>query len=165
MDEEISSLMKNNTWDLVKRPENSKMVGCKWIYRVKDGLTATEPKRFKGRLVAKKYTQRVGVDFKEDFSPVVRHASIRVLLTLTAVKDIKLDQLDVKTAFLHGRLHEDILMTQPKRYTNPESADCVCLLKRSLYRLKQSLRQWYFRFDEFMVTHGYLKCNYDVYVY
>ncbi|KAH9696760.1 calcium-binding EF-hand family protein [Citrus sinensis] len=110
--------------------------------KVKDRLTATEPKRFKVRLVAKGYTQRAEVDFKEVFSPVVKHASIRVLLALTAVKDMELDQLDVKTAFLHGRLHDDILMTQPEGYTSPESADCVYLLKRSLYRLKQSPRQW-----------------------
>lgn len=105
------------------------------------------------------------MDFKEVFSPVVRHTSIRVLLALTAVKDMELDQLDVKTAFLHGRLNEDILMTQPEGYTSPESADYVCLLKRSLYGLKQSSRQLYLRFDEFMVTHGYLRCNYDVCVY
>ncbi|KAH9763592.1 Integrase catalytic domain-containing protein [Citrus sinensis] len=124
MDEEIYSLEKNNTWELVKRLANSRT--------------------------------RAGVDFKEVFSPVVRHTSIRVLLALTVVKDMELDQLDVKTAFLHGRLNEDILMTQPEGYTSPESADCVCLLKRSLYGLKQSPRQWYLRFDEFMVTHGYL---------
>ncbi|KAH9650291.1 hypothetical protein KPL70_026321 [Citrus sinensis] len=165
MDEEIYSLKKNNTWELIKRPANSRTVGCKWIYKVKDGLTTTEPRRFKARLVAKGYTQRAGVDFKEVFSPVVRHTSIRVLLALTAVKDMELDQLDVKTAFLHGRLNEDILMTQPEGYTSPESADCVCLLKRSLYGLKQSPKQWYLRFDEFMVTHGYLRYNYDVCVY
>ncbi|KAH9762156.1 hypothetical protein KPL70_000706 [Citrus sinensis] len=165
MDEEIYSLKKNNTWELIKRPANSRTVECKWIYKVKDGLTATEPRRFKARLVAKGYTQRAGVDFKEVFSPVVRHTSIRVLLALTAVKDMELDQLDVKTTFLHGRLNEDILMTQPEGYTSPESADCVCLLNRSLYGLKQSPRQWYLRFNEFMVTHGYLRCSYDVCVY
>ncbi|KAH9698871.1 Integrase catalytic domain-containing protein [Citrus sinensis] len=153
--------------DHVKQTEaqHQETVGCKWIYKVKDGLTATEPRRFKTRLVAKGYTQRAGVDFKKVFSPVVRHTSIRVLLALTAVKDMELDQLDVKTTFLHGRLNEDILMTQPEGYTSPESADCVCLLKRSLYGLKQSPRQWYLRFDEFMVTHGYLRCSYDVCVY
>ncbi|KAH9703748.1 Integrase catalytic domain-containing protein [Citrus sinensis] len=133
MDEEIDSLKKNNTWELVKRPANSRTVGCKWIYKVKDGLTATEPRRFKARLVAKGYTQRAGVDFKVVFSPIVRHTSIRVLLALTAIKDMELDQLDVKTVFLHGRLNKDILMTQPEGYTSPESADCVRLLRRCSY--------------------------------
>ncbi|KAH9803393.1 hypothetical protein KPL71_001741 [Citrus sinensis] len=131
MDKEISSLKKNNTWELVKRPANSRTIRCKWIYRVKDGLTTTEPKRFKAR----------------------------VLLTLTDVKDIKLDQLDVKTTFLHVRLHEDILMTHHEGYINPESVDCVCLLNKSLYGLKQSPKQWYLRFNEFMVTHGYLRTD------
>ena len=81
------------------------------------------------------------MDFKEVFSPVVRHASIRVLLALTAVNDMELDQLDVKTTFLHGRLEEEILMTQPEGYIDPKKPDCVCLLKKSLYGLKQSPRQ------------------------
>ncbi|KAH9671238.1 Integrase catalytic domain-containing protein [Citrus sinensis] len=122
---------------------------------------SAEPRRFKARLVAKGYTQKEGVDFKEVFSPVVRHASIRVLLALTAVNDMELDQLDVKTAFLHGRLEEEILMTQPEGYIDHKKHDYVCLLKKSLYGLKQSPRQWYLRFDEFMISHGYLRCNYD----
>ena len=103
--------------------------------------------------------------FKEAFSLVVRHASIKVLLALTVVNDIKLDQLDVKTAFLHERLEEEIWMTQPEEYIDPKKSDYVCLLKKSLYGLKQSPRQWYLRFDEFMLLHGYLRCNFDCGVY
>ncbi|KAH9648352.1 hypothetical protein KPL70_025549 [Citrus sinensis] len=135
------------------------------VQGVKEGLTASEPSRYKARLVAKGYTQREGVDFKEVFSPVVRHAPIRVLLAMTAVHDLELDQLDVKTAFLHGRLHEEILMTQPEGYVDFEKPNHVCLLKRSLYGLKQSPRQWYLRFDEFMLSHGYLRCSFDCCVY
>ena len=75
-----------------------------WIFKFKEGLTSSEPKRFKARLVAKGYTQKEWVDFKEVFPLVVRHASIRVILSLTAIQDMELDQLDVKIAFLHGRL-------------------------------------------------------------
>ena len=111
MDDEIASLYKNKTLELVMKPANRRVVGCKWIYKVKGGLTQAESRRFKARLVAKGYTQMEGVDFKEVFAPVVRYASIRVILTLTAVEDMELDQLDVKTAFLHGRLQEEIFMS------------------------------------------------------
>lgn len=79
-------------------------MGCKWIYKINEGLISLEPSIFKVRLLAKGYTQKEGVNFKEVFFPVVRHASIRVILSLTAVQGIELDQLDVKTTFLHGRL-------------------------------------------------------------
>ncbi|KAH9657534.1 hypothetical protein KPL70_023118 [Citrus sinensis] len=165
MNEEIASLKKNHNWILVEKAGNRRTVGCKWVFRVKEGLTTSEPSRYKARLVAKGYTQREGVDFKEVFSHVVRHASIRVLLAMTAVHDLELDQLDVKTAFLHGRLQEEILMTQPEGYVDSEKPNHVCLLKRSLYGLKQSPRQWYLRFDEFMLSHGYLRCSFDCCVY
>ena len=73
---------------------------------------------------------------------MVRHVSIRVLLALTAIYDMEVDQLDVKTAFSHGKLQEEILMTQPEGYVCFEHPDHVCLLKKSLYGLKQSPRQW-----------------------
>ena len=103
--------------------------------------------------MAKRYTQKEGVDFKDVFSHVVRQALTRVILSLTAVQDVELDQLDVKTALLHRRFQEEIFMTQPKMYEDPNKPAHVYLLKKSLYGLKQSLRQWYLRFDEFMVTH------------
>ncbi|KAH9725257.1 hypothetical protein KPL70_007804 [Citrus sinensis] len=165
MDDEILSLHNNETWELVERPEKRRIVGCKWIFKIKEGLTSLELKRFKARLVANGYTQKEGVGFEEVFSPIVKHASIRVILSLTTVQDMELDQLDVKTAFLHGRLQGEIFMTQPQRYEDPNKPRHVCLLKKSLYGLKQSPRQWYLRFDEFMVTHGFMRCNYDCCVY
>ncbi|KAH9716242.1 hypothetical protein KPL71_021390 [Citrus sinensis] len=142
-----------------------RIVGCKWIYRIKEGMTAAEPRRFKARLVAKGYTQMEGVDFKEVFSHVVRHASIRVLMAITATQNLELEQLDVKTAFLHGNLQEEIFMSQPEGYEAPDRRDYVCLLKKSIYGLKQSPRQWYLKFDEFMTTHGFQRYNYDCCVY
>ena len=79
--------------------------------------------------------------------------------------DMELEQLDVKTAFLHGDLEEEIYMQQPEGFKEPGKEDYVCLLKRSLYGLKQSLRQWYKWFNSFMVTHGYMRCEYDYCVY
>ena len=79
--------------------------------------------------------------------------------------DMELEQLDVKTAFLHGDLEEEIYMQQPECFKEPSKEDYVCLLKRLLYGLKQSPKQWYKRFDSFMVTHGYMRCEYDCCVY
>jgi len=98
---------------LIEKPPNKKVVGCKWVYKVKDGIPEVEPKRYKARLVAKGFTQKEGVDYTEIFSPVVRHTSLRILLALVAVNNMHLEHMDVKTAFLHGELNEMIVMKQP----------------------------------------------------
>ena len=101
------------------------------------------------------------MDFNEVFSPVVKHTSIRVLLSLVAIKDLKLEQLDVKTAFLHGDLEEQIYMKQPEGFEVVGKENHVCLLKKSLYGLKQSPRQWYKKFDSFKVSINFSHSNYD----
>ena len=165
MVEEMESLNKNKTWELTELPEGKKTVGCKWVYRKKEAVSDKEKERFKARLVAKGYSQRKGIDYDEVFSPVVRHTSIRILLALVASMDMELEQLDVKTAFLHGDLEEVIYMEQPEGFRQPETEKLVCKLKKSLYGLKQSLRQWYKRFDSFMLRIGFTRCEYDCCVY
>ncbi|KAK9211521.1 hypothetical protein WN943_000898 [Citrus x changshan-huyou] len=121
MDDEITSFYKNNTWKLVRKPDNRRLVGCKWIYRIIDGVSATEPRRFKARLVAKGYTQKEGIDFKKVFSHVVRHASIKVLLALTAVYDMELDQLDVPIGDDDQSNFEDTVQPEePNKKETPE---------------------------------------------
>ena len=115
--------------------------------------------------MARGFTQREGIDFTEVFSSMVRHASIRVILALVAVQDMHLEHMDVKTAFLHSELQEEIVMDKPEGYEVLGKRDYVCLLKKSLYGLKQSPKQWYLRFNSFMVKHAYNKCNYDCCVY
>ncbi|KAH9648039.1 Integrase catalytic domain-containing protein [Citrus sinensis] len=120
IDEKMASLIKNKTWKLIEKPAKRKTVSCKWIFKIKDGIPGAEPRRFKARLVARGFTQKEGIDFTEVFSPVVRHASIRIILALVAVQNMYLEQMDVKTAFLHGELQEEIVMQQPKWFmTNP----------------------------------------------
>ena len=99
------------------------------------------------------------------FSPVVCHTSIRVLLSLVAKHNLELEQMDVKTAFLHGRLEEKIYMKQPDGFIEIGQENKVCLLQRSLYGLKQSPRQWYHRFDTFILSLGFLRCEHDHCVY
>ncbi|KAG8472437.1 hypothetical protein CXB51_035357 [Gossypium anomalum] len=107
MQEEMESLHKNKTWDLVKLPKGKKTVRCKWVFKKKEGTPGVEEPKYKARLVAKGYSQVPGVDFTDVFSPVVKHSSIRALLGIVAMHDLELEQLDVKTAFLHGELEED----------------------------------------------------------
>uniref|UniRef100_A0A2N9I8X0 Integrase catalytic domain-containing protein n=1 Tax=Fagus sylvatica TaxID=28930 RepID=A0A2N9I8X0_FAGSY len=141
MDDEMQSLHKNQTWDLVQLPKGKKEIGCKWVYTKKEGPTGKDSVRFKARLVAKGFAQTEGIDYNEVFSLVVKHSSIRILLAMVAQFDLKLAQLDVKTTFLHGDLEEEIYMSQPDGFKVAGKENWVCKLKRSLYGLKQSPRQ------------------------
>ena len=128
-------------------------------------MSSSEPPRFKTRLVAKGFSQIPGVDYNDVFSPVVKHSSIRTFFGIVAMRDLELEQLDVKTAFLHGELEEEIYMDQPEGFIVPGKEDHVCKLKRSLYGLKQSPHQWYKRFDSFMMSHGFKRSEFDSCVY
>lgn len=134
----MESQIKNNTWTTVSVPGNQRIIGSRWIYKYKMGIPGVEEDRFKARFVAKGYAKREGVDYHEIFSPIVKHVSIRILLTLVAQEDLELEQLDVKTAFLHGELTEKIYMTPPEGYDCVFKKDEVCLLNKSLYGLKQA---------------------------
>jgi hypothetical protein len=103
-------------------------------------MTPKEPQRYKSRLVAKGFSQILGIDYTDVYSPVIKHSSIRTFLSLVAMHDYELEQLDVKTAFLHGDLEEDIYMDQPDGFIVPGKENYVCKLNKSLYGLKQSPR-------------------------
>ena len=96
---------------------------------------------------------------------MVKNTSIRAVLALVAHFDMALEQMDVKTAFLHGDLEEQIYMEQPEGFSQPGQEHLVCKLKKSLYGLKQSPRQWYKRFDSYMIRIDYRRCEYDCCVY
>jgi uncharacterized protein (UPF0303 family) len=95
----------------------------------------------------------------------VKHTSIRTLLALVALFDLELEQMDVKMAFLHGELEEKIYMKQPEGYVVEGKKNHVCLLKKSLYGLKQSPRQWYHRFHSYVTSHGLERSSYDACVF
>lgn len=165
MKEEMNSLLKNKTWQLVKRPQEQRIVGCKWIYKLKADSSSDSNVKYKARLVAKGFTQVEGVDFHEIFSPVVKHCSIRQMLTMVTQMDMELEQLDVKTAFLHGELEETIFMDQPEGFVTKDNSNDVCLLKKSLYGLKQSPRQWNKRLNEFMLNISFNRSSFDSCIY
>ena len=165
MIDEIESLLKNGTWVLVEKADGRKVVSCKWIFKKKLEGSEGDKIRFKVRLVARGFTQEQGVDCNEVFSPVVKHISIRMLLAIVAKRNWELEQLDVKTAFLHGDLEEIIYMTQPEGFVKPGDKSKVCLLKKSIYGLKQASRQWHKKFDDHMIRSGFLSSKYDECVY
>ena len=109
MQEEMDSLHKNHTYELVKLPKGKKALKNKWVYRTKQEEHMPHP-RFKARLVMKGFGQRKGVDFDEIFSSFVKMTSIRVIIGLAASLNLEVEQMDVKTTFLHGDLEEEIYM-------------------------------------------------------
>jgi Reverse transcriptase (RNA-dependent DNA polymerase) len=154
MKDEMKSLQENDTYELVQLPKGRKALRNKWVFKLKrDGNG--ELMKYKARLVVKGFGQKQGIDFEEIFSPVVKMTSIRVVLGLVADLDLELEQLDVKIAFLHGDLEEEIYMVQPEGFEVKGKYNMVCKLKKSLYGLKQAPRQWYKKFDSFMMSHGY----------
>lgn len=146
MKEEIDSLKKNDVWVLVNRPKTN-VVTNKWVLKIKrkpDGSID----RYRARLVARGFSQKYGTDYFETFAPVANTTSIRLLFAHAAIENLNMAQFDVKTAFLYGTLDETVYMEQPEGFV--EQKDKVCLLKRSLYGLKQSPRQWNQKFSNFL---------------
>ncbi|KAH9726184.1 hypothetical protein KPL70_008163 [Citrus sinensis] len=165
MEEEMKSLHQNQTWELVKLPKGKRAIGNKWVYTKKQGSSNQTTHRYKARLVAKGFAQKEGIDYNEVFSPVVKHTSIRILLALVAEYEFELAQLDVKTTFLHGDLEEEIYMIQPCGFKVAGNENHVCRLIKSLYGLKQSPRQWYKRFDQFIQGQKFTRSEHDHCVY
>jgi hypothetical protein len=110
--DEMSALESNHTWELVPLPSGKSIVGCRWIFNVKVGPDG-QVDRLKARLVAKGYTQVHGQDYSDTFSPIAKMASVRLFLAMAAMKRWSLFLLDIKNAFLHGDLEEEIYMEQP----------------------------------------------------
>ena len=150
MKEELGSLMKNNTWELVPRPQKRKVVSCKWVLRVKSDSSG-KPIRFKARVVARGFTQIPGIDFKETFAPTLRTTPMRLVWGITAALNLELHHLDVETAFLHGDLEEEIYMEQPPHFKDVEHPNFVCKLKKAIYGLKQSPRMWHTKLHSYLV--------------
>jgi len=164
MDSEIKSMYDNQVWNLVDQQPGRKIVGCKWIFKKKidmDGNVST----FKARLVAKGFTQTPGIDYDETFSPVAKIKSIRIMLAIAAFHDYEIWQMDVKTAFLNGKLAENVYMSQPEGFVDSKLPNGVCKLEKSIYGLKQASRRWNLCFDEKVKEFGFSRSENESCVY
>ena len=160
MEEEHAALLDNHTWDLVPRPAKANVVTGKWIFKHKFHADGSLD-RYKARWVLRGFTQRPGVDYDETFSPVVKPATVRTVLTLAHSRDWPIHQLDVKNAFLHGTLSETVYCSQPTGFADPAFPEHVCKLNKSLYGLKQAPRAWYSRFATYLLSLGFTEAKSD----
>lgn len=164
MRKEMRSLTDNGTWDLVELPSGRTAIGCRWVYKIK---TNSEAPLYKARLVAQGFSQKFGSDYDEVFAPVARHATIKLLLSSAASKNMSVTHYDAKSAFLNGELQETIYMKQPPGFVKEGMDDHVCLLKKSIYGLKQSARVWNQMLHMFFIKLGLRQSEHDpcLYVY
>jgi hypothetical protein len=161
MDKEVEKLAKFGTYDLVEKPAKN-IVKCKWVYRKKLDLSGLV-KEFKARLVAKGFSQRYGIDFFETFAPVAKMKSIRAIAAISASKGFLIYQDDAPSAFLNPDLKETVYMQQIPGYEDGSTR--VCLLKKTIYGLKQSPREWNEVVHNFMIEQGFKQLEADNCVY
>ena len=131
MQDEMDSLHENHTYELVELLKGKRALRNNWVYKLKPG-DGGNPPRYKARIVVKGFQQKKGVDSDEIFAPVVKMTSIRTVLSIAASMNLEVEQLDVKTTFLHGDLEEEIYM-QPEGFVKNGKEHLVCRLKKSLY--------------------------------
>lgn len=153
MAEEINSLKENDTFELTTLPTGRNTIGGKWVYALKEN---EQGQIFKARFVAKGYNQTQGIDYQETFAPTANMTSVRALMQISVQNDLIIHQMDVKTAYLHAPIEEEIYMDQPEGFEQTESGEnLVYKLKKSLYGLKQSGRNWYKLLNDYLEQNDF----------
>nr|GEZ23963.1 hypothetical protein [Tanacetum cinerariifolium] len=147
-------------WELVPRPDQVMVITLKWIYKVKlDELGGIL--KNKAHLVARGYHQKEGINFEESFAPVARLEAIRIFLAYVTHKNMVVYQMDVKTAFLNVNLREEVYISQPDGFVDPDNPNNVYKLKKALYGLKQAPRAWYDMLSSFLLSQDFSKGSVD----
>jgi hypothetical protein len=156
--EEWLSLVGNNTWTLVEKKPLMKVIPCKWVYTIKtDGKGKFD--RFKARLVAGGHRQTEGVDYNETYAPVTKNATVRTLLAVAAHRAWDVQQIDIKTAFLHGKMDTEVHMLQPPGFV--DGVENVVRVDKSMYGFKQAPRIWYELLNETLQKLGFVPMSAD----
>nr|GEX04351.1 retrovirus-related Pol polyprotein from transposon TNT 1-94 [Tanacetum cinerariifolium] len=160
MQEELLQFKKLDVWRLVSAPDNITPLTLKWLFKNKHDEEKTVIQN-KSLLVVRGYRQEEGIDFKESFAPVARMEAIRIFLAYAAHKSFTLFQMDVKTAFLHGKLKEDVFVCQPEGFIDADHPSHVFKLKNALYGLNQAPRAWYDELSTFLLLNHFFKGTTD----
>ncbi|GKD95653.1 zinc finger, CCHC-type containing protein [Tanacetum coccineum] len=137
INDEMDSIIGNNTWVLSDLPPSCKPLGCKWIFKRKFKVNGTIDK-FKARLVIQGFRQKSGIDYFDTYALVARINTIRLLIVMASIHNLIIHQMGVKTAFLNGELDEEVYMNQPQGFIMPGKENKMCILIKSLYELKQA---------------------------
>ncbi|GJS98671.1 retrovirus-related pol polyprotein from transposon TNT 1-94 [Tanacetum coccineum] len=160
MQEELLQFKRLDVWVLVPLPDHIKPLTLKWLFKNKHDEENTVI-RNKTRLVVRGYRQEEGIYFKQSFAPVARMEAIRIFLAYVAHKLFTVFQMDVKTAFLHGTLKEDVYVCQPEGFIDPDHPSHVYKLKKALYGLKQAPKTWYDELSKFLLQNHFFKGTID----
>lgn len=158
---EYESLVKNKTWTVCDLPKERRAITNKWVFKLKRKADGQIDK-YKARLVARGFTQRLGFDYSETYAPVAKLVTLKILLAVANQKDMHIHQMDVKSAFLNGELKEEIYMELPEGF---KQGNKVCKLNKALYGLKQASRAWNEKFNDFMMRIKFEKCVSDQCLY
>lgn len=164
MKTELDAIERNNTWYLVDLPTGKKLIGLKWVFKVKKDSEGRIVK-YKARLVARGFVQKQGIDFEEVFAPVARLDTIRLIIALAAQRNWEIHHLDVKSAFLNGELSEEVYVSQPEGFVVKGKEHKVYKLSKALYGLRQAPRAWNIRLDKSLKSIGFERCSHDQAVY
>ncbi|KAM0002892.1 putative RNA-directed DNA polymerase [Helianthus debilis subsp. tardiflorus] len=154
MQEELVQFQKLGVWKLVEKPENYKKIGTRWVFKCKKDDRGVVI-RNKARLVVQGFRQIEGIDYNEVYAPVARLEAIRIFLAYASYKGFKVYQMDVKSAFLHGVVEEEVCVEQPPGFEDPIHPDRVWLLNKALYGLHQAPRAWYATLSTYLLENGF----------
>ncbi|GKE10464.1 putative ribonuclease H-like domain-containing protein [Tanacetum coccineum] len=160
MQDELLQFKLQKVWTLVDLSNSKRAIGTKWVYRNKKDERGIVIKN-KARLVAQGYTQEEGIDYDEVFAPVARIEAIRLFLAYASFKDFMVYQMDVKSAFLYGKIEEEVYVFQPPGFEDPDFPDRVYKVEKSLYRLHQAPRAWYETLSTYLLDNGFQRGKID----
>ncbi|GJS08038.1 retrovirus-related pol polyprotein from transposon TNT 1-94 [Tanacetum coccineum] len=160
MQDELNQFARNKVWTLVPAPYGKTIIGSRWVFRNKKNETRIVIKN-KARLVAQGYNQQEGIDYDETFAPVARLEAIRIFLAFATYMNLIVYQMDVKSAFLNGKLKEEVYVKQPPGFESNEFPNHVCKLDKALYGLKQAPQAWYETLSTFLTKHKFVRGKID----